>query len=631
MLCNRFSVRLMMNLAVILLFTYLAPAGVLNVLPMKPRAEAPITLEYRPEDRDKGLFGNGTDIHAVIYEFPDIEEQAVAQEVLLKQDKGVWKGTVTLGPSTVFAMVKVGNGRTYDNNGNRFWFVNIYEESGRIRRGSNYQAAMACIGNQPDNFRRLQDLDEALMYMEEESKAYTSNLLARVDLISLKVSVRMLQPEDVKAELQEIAAMSAPKTAADVLARMRVHQLLGDEAAAKFTLGEASSRVLDPIVRLRFEMMELQEQPAPENFLRNVTIRLAKPIPYQWKVRLLSTMIDMAGKNRLMHVLAQLLPTITNLPPSTVFEAVNYMGGYDTLRSVSLQLVNDAVVSIDKGQVERPPYFGPSEFTFRLARDKAALLFVKGAIENIEGKPEAIATLQAAIEVPDGEVQHEAYDILTKALLDKNRFKESLQWSEKAVKLGISSAGVINSYRSARLAMGADSLAIEKGIKELRKQSAPLAMERLLKERLGLPAIEGTFTTLEGKSVSIADWKGKVVLIDYWATWCGPCRASFPALQKLYEYYKSNPEVQIAIVNVWERDQDRVKVVRDFLSKNPTLTFPTFLDNTDAVVAKFGVTGIPTKFYLDKNGRIQFKEVGYLPEDQFLDVAKGKIDLLLKQ
>lgn len=131
--------------------------------------------------------------------------------------------------------------------------------------------------------------------------------------------------------------------------------------------------------------------------------------------------------------------------------------------------------------------------------------------------------------------------------------------------------------------------------------------------------------------MKISDWKGKVVIIDYWATWCGPCRQSFPSLQKLYERYKANPNVVFAVVNVWERSDDRAKTVRDFLKSNAALTFPMYIDEKDDVVRKYGVTGIPTKFYLGKDGRVQFKEVGFTPEEQFLEDATTRIEALLAQ
>ena len=136
--------------------------------------------------------------------------------------------------------------------------------------------------------------------------------------------------------------------------------------------------------------------------------------------------------------------------------------------------------------------------------------------------------------------------------------------------------------------------------------------------------------TADGKTITTDDWKGKVVFIDFWATWCGPCIRSFPGLQKLYDKYKSNPDVIFAVVNVWERVEDRFASVKTFLSKNP-YTFPILFDLKDEMVKGYGVTGIPSKFILDKNGIGRFMEVGLAEEQTFIDQTSMKIDALLAQ
>ena len=72
-------------------------------------------------------------------------------------------------------------------------------------------------------------------------------------------------------------------------------------------------------------------------------------------------------------------------------------------------------------------------------------------------------------------------------------------------------------------------------------------------------------------------------------------------------------------------------IVKKYLDKNTQFTFPVYFDETDAIVKSFGVTGIPTKFFLDKNGLVQFKEVGFAGEADFLRDAEDKIEILLKE
>jgi thiol-disulfide isomerase/thioredoxin len=206
---------------------------------------------------------------------------------------------------------------------------------------------------------------------------------------------------------------------------------------------------------------------------------------------------------------------------------------------------------------------------------------------------------------------------------------EAVAAAERAIRSGAATPTVVSMYRQLQQENGADAAAIDASLSTLQADGRKVLSKRLAKDLMQANAIDGQFTTLDGAPLKISDWKGKVVFVDYWATWCGPCIKSFPALQKLYERYKDNPNVVIAAVNVWERSKDRATTVRDFLGKNKYITFPIYMDPTDSVVSKYGVTGIPSKFILGKDGRIQFKEVGMMPEEQFLEETSNKIELLL--
>jgi len=129
---------------------------------------------------------------------------------------------------------------------------------------------------------------------------------------------------------------------------------------------------------------------------------------------------------------------------------------------------------------------------------------------------------------------------------------------------------------------------------------------------------------LEGKQVSIEDLKGKVVVADFWATWCGPCKASFPAMQKAINKYKNEPNVTFVFIDTWEQAEEREKKVKEFIDKNK-YNFNVLYDvakpdedNSFTVVSDYKVNGIPTKFIIDKKGTIRFKKVGFDGSDESL-------------
>ncbi|MEO5617949.1 MAG: redoxin domain-containing protein [Candidatus Eisenbacteria bacterium] len=122
-----------------------------------------------------------------------------------------------------------------------------------------------------------------------------------------------------------------------------------------------------------------------------------------------------------------------------------------------------------------------------------------------------------------------------------------------------------------------------------------------------------TLPNLDGKSLSLADHKGKVVVLDFWGTWCGPCREELPIFQKVYERYR-NRDVVFYGVN-WERTgpgQDATKLVRDYMAKF-NYTFPVVLDRERSAQVAYSIEAFPTVFLIDKAGNIRYRNVGLSP------------------
>jgi thiol-disulfide isomerase/thioredoxin len=114
----------------------------------------------------------------------------------------------------------------------------------------------------------------------------------------------------------------------------------------------------------------------------------------------------------------------------------------------------------------------------------------------------------------------------------------------------------------------------------------------------------------EGKEVSLESLKGKIVIVDFWATWCGPCIASMPGMKKAQEKLAARDDVKFVFVDTWETVDNKNDNSKEFMAKKK-YPFYVLMDNEDKMVKDFDVSGIPTKFIIDKAGNIRFKAIGF--------------------
>jgi peroxiredoxin len=123
----------------------------------------------------------------------------------------------------------------------------------------------------------------------------------------------------------------------------------------------------------------------------------------------------------------------------------------------------------------------------------------------------------------------------------------------------------------------------------------------------GRPAPDFTLPGLDGESVSLSDYRGKVVLLNIWATWCLPCVAEMPSMEKLYNQLKGDP-FEILAVSI---DTAGTSAVAPFMRKH-RLTFPVLIDTQGITRIVYNTTGVPESFIINKQGLLAKKIIGPL-------------------
>jgi cytochrome c biogenesis protein CcmG, thiol:disulfide interchange protein DsbE len=120
--------------------------------------------------------------------------------------------------------------------------------------------------------------------------------------------------------------------------------------------------------------------------------------------------------------------------------------------------------------------------------------------------------------------------------------------------------------------------------------------------------------TIDGRKLGPGDFKGKVVVADFWATWCGPCYMQADILHRLHAQYPAK-DVQFLAIDVGEDE----KTVRAFLAKRP-IPYPVLLDEDQRVSGDLGVVGFPTLLIVDKKGEVSYLRTGIVPDKRLREL-----------
>ncbi len=160
-------------------------------------------------------------------------------------------------------------------------------------------------------------------------------------------------------------------------------------------------------------------------------------------------------------------------------------------------------------------------------------------------------------------------------------------------------------------------------ISDLRVSFTEQRHEEVLGEMFRLPAPEFNFVDNFGHSLSNASGQGKVLLVDFWATWCQPCRRELPEYEKLYQKWSNDHRVAFIAAST-DKEKNKVKPYIE----SSSYSFP--YGHAEGQADKFGVEGIPSLFIIGPDGNIRYKIVGYNPEHDFVQEMSWRIESLLE-
>lgn len=275
----------------------------------------------------------------------------------------------------------------------------------------------------------------------------------------------------------------------------------------------------------------------------------------------------------------------------------------------------DLITSLEKNPEDKPDYYTKKQYekslksSYNMYADTYALILFK------QGKVKEAITYQEKAQGPKAQDPTMNARYIEYLMADK-QYAKAIDKAENFMKLGNGNAQIRDTYKTAYLKENPSATDVDQKLASFDEEAYKTQVAEIKKTMLDEEAPTFTLKDTNGKDVSLEALKGKTVILDFWATWCGPCIASFPGMQEVVTKYKDDDNVVLLFVDTFERGKNREKMVVDFIKEND-YDFHVVYDNeiegsnNFEVAGKYDISGIPTKVIIGPDGRMKFKSVGY--------------------
>ena len=587
------------------------PGPAVSFRPEKPGPGHSVLVRYRPAG---GPLARAAGVEVLAYFY--IKGTPRVQSAPMSKKGSEWEARLTPGASDRGAVLKFQAGEAVDSNSGKGYILPLYDRGGKLVPGhlAGRAEALAGWGNLLAGVG--QNKLQALRMFEEE---FASHPEVKSDYLAVYFTLlSRIRPQDsrrlILKELDQLAAKPQPSAEELALLIQAYNQMEMPDQAARFV---PALKKLEP--HGEFVQVERFGAFAHEPDLRK-------------KLALAGAFLkDFPGSKILGQIYYYLV--IAFLEKGKFQEAMSFLADHPTdaswalynalawgllSQSPDLALAEAAALQAvalarrNKGSqaVPQPPYLTDKEWAEQKASALGETLDTLGFIQlRMRRAGQALAALKEAtllLHEKNATVnEHYGQALLQGAPPDK-----TLSELERILAGRHGSAGLKGILREAYLARFGNAQGYAEylaGIEALAREKLRAEFQARLRDE---PAPDFTLADLQGKTVSLASLKGRVVVLDFWASWCEPCLNSFPGMKRMVEDFRNDPKIRFLFINSWERVADRQKNATDFLAAKK-YPFEVLLDSQDKVIAAFQVEAIPTQFLIDGRGRIRFKNEGF--------------------
>ncbi|MGA2624202.1 MAG: TlpA disulfide reductase family protein [Bacteroidota bacterium] len=619
---------------------------VFSLSPDHPKVGETVSVVYNSES-PKAVFRDAKEITLDVFMYMGDFKQDYLRELPMKSDGKVWESSFVLDdPKVKLLLFRFVSGEKVDDNDDNVWASMVYANDGLPVKGAHYgQAQLYRYGIR--SFKRTHDENAARAEFLAEKERYPDSWDAASTLWDMTLQK---DPSDsskarMKAELDVF--YEKDKMNDSLLSRyVAWYNALGDSSKAREIRETGVPRNPRGLLARSVRWGDIRKETTPQkkvefaekyfaefpdldstdtqNKLSTVFYYCIQANDVDKAIKIISQMTKPAAYNY-SQIVTKLMAKEDRLREAVAFAK----------KAVELSNIVDSTA--------RSYYKTQKEWNESVQEEKATSYDKYGqALLKIGDLTGAEGSFGEAYKLSQGDdVELDARYL--GCLVSNKKFDTAMEVGRTCIAKGKSNDNLVNYFKEAFAGRegakeGFEKLSNDKqkefdGIMADAHNEMVAAMKKkVIESRISKPSIDFTLKNLEGTPVMLSALKGKVVVLDFWATWCGPCKMSFPFLQKVYDKYKANQKVVFLAINTWERQKDydaTVANAKKFVVDNK-YSFPVFIDADNNVIDKYGVEGIPTKFVIDSKSDIAFKTVGFDGPEMEEELTQ-QIELLLAE
>jgi len=584
--------------------------GNVTFKPEKPKTGEEITVTYNPAGTK---LADAKEVFVVVHEFGILLSSS--DEYKMVKSGKEWNAKFKLADTSKGAFLKFTAEKEVDNNSKKGFVVKAHQVSGKVVAGAEASIGLVqmfygdLVGVEADKEKSFEIIREDLDDNPEIKKAYLAYYLAAIGSV--------LKEKGNELIIAELSAFTNPND----LDEAQLNTVIG---------GYTRAKAMDKAAPFQKALLEKYPEGNAAQAPKFMEFRNAKDL--ETKIKVAEEYIAKYPKG---NYISFMQGSILNeyIKTGQFDKAKEYLSAkitkptamnYNSLawamfeKDADLKTAEEiAAKGVELGRkdaatptMKRPPFQTETEFKKGSLRGLGMILDTYGAIQLKLGKnEEAVRSLEEAVKIGE-EQEGETNERYAAALIAVGKNKEAQTKLEMFLSGENGTAKMKEQLKEVYVKEKGSESGFEKYIAALEKTAFDKKTANLRKELINDPAPQFSLLDLTGKKVSLADFKDKVVIVDFWATWCGPCLASFPGMKKAVEKFETSGNVKFLFVNTWENVEDKKKNAADFIDKNK-YPFHILMDDKNEVITAYKVSGIPTKFIVDGKGSIRFKSVGY--------------------